>query len=115
MNIDIVDLLLDCDNFGPDAFEQHQLRHRDGRPFTAAEHDLAAQATMVELRALRDYYAKATAHHTAQQQLMAEMADLVKPYFERLGGGANLGQVRDAMTPDEQARLDHIVDRITAG
>lgn len=51
-NAEIVALLKDCENFGADAWESGALRHRDGSPFTEAEHQMVGQATRTELLAM---------------------------------------------------------------
>lgn len=112
VNLDIVDLILDCDEFTPETYAAGQLRHADGRPFTDDEHHLIGQATRAELLAVRDLAAKAADHAREQEAAYRDLYDLVEPYATRCGPGATIQQMRALMTPEDQARLDDIASRI---
>lgn len=112
MNVQIVDLLLGCQNFSPEAYAARELRHGDGRLFTAEEHQLVGKATRAELQAVRDYWAKAAEYHSVQHTALGELTALLRPYFERFGSGATVGELRPLMTPEDRTRLDDIASRI---
>ncbi|WFE44276.1 DUF4326 domain-containing protein [Verrucosispora sp. WMMD1129] len=114
VNLDVVELILDCANLTPEAFTNRELCHRDGRPFSDAEHDLVSRATMAELQAARDHSAKLAEHAREQHALADELATLTRPYFDRFGDGATLGDLRPLMTPDDRGRFDDIVSRMSA-
>lgn len=114
MNMRIVDLLIDCRNFSAEAYAARELRHDDGRLFTAEEHQLVGQATRAEMQAVRDLAAKEAEYHRAQAAALGELAGLLAPYYARFGDGATVGELRQLMTPEDRARLDDITSRIGA-
>ncbi|MFI6329873.1 hypothetical protein ACIBBG_16420 [Micromonospora chersina] len=109
VNMAIVALLLDCQNFGPEAWTARELRHEDGRPFTEDEHQLVGQARRPELQAVRDYFANAALVASEHAEHLRQLAALVQPYMERFGPGTTVADVRALMPPEERARLDELV------
>ena len=114
LNLDIVDLLIDCASFNPEAYAARELRHADGRLFTQEEHHLVGQATRAELQAVHDYWTNAAEHHRQQQATLGDLADLLAPYFTRFGNNATIGELRPLMTPHDRARLDQLTSSISA-
>jgi hypothetical protein len=112
IRMDIVDLLLDCEEFSIEAITENRLRHNDGRPFTEQEAARAGEAGRAELEAVVRYYETAKNYHAAAASDLDALAALTEPYFIQLDLGATLADVRAIMTPQAAAQLDELLSRV---
>ena len=84
----------------------------DGTPFSAAEAELVAGATWPELRAARDLMQSEAEAAQEKATDYGRLADLMRPYLDRLGPGATLQDAMAVMPPAERTEVAELVERL---
>lgn len=85
--------------------------HRDGRPFTDAEHALAGSAVWVDVEAARDLVATEAEFYMSKAADASRVVELLDPYFARFPDGANVGDALAIMPEAERAECIEIMER----
>lgn len=107
---DVVSLLADLD---PDPGQPPATwPHRDGRPLTTEETDLAGSATTGELGAAADYAARVAQHHAERAADLERAHELMAPWFAELGEGATTRDVLRRMPRRERDEVAAILERL---
>ena len=102
---DVVALLVDlepCDLDLPARF------HLDGRPMTEAECDLINEATGPEWEAAADYYRRFGEHAEDMAKAHERLAEIMRPYFDRLSSSATVDDVLPLLTETEREEVDRL-------
>lgn len=86
--------------------------HRDGRPVTPEERDLALSATREELVAVRDYVRRAERYHAERVADFQRVEQLADQYADGLPDGAPMGEIVAQMSEVDRAEFLQIMERL---
>lgn len=86
--------------------------HKDGRPFTAEEQELILDTSILEYEAAKRYMQAKVEYAESSYADSKRLGELLRPYWESHGRHLKAGEIRELMTPEEQAEYDGLVDRM---
>ncbi|MFB7636513.1 hypothetical protein ACFC0M_36995 [Streptomyces sp. NPDC056149] len=109
---EVVVLLTDVDLSRAD--DPSRLFHRDGRPFTAAEHYLLTTLTPEEIAAAKAQTFLEYEWTREINEMKAALANLLMKYSTRLPKGSLVGDAVAIMTDEDYAEYEHLVGIVTA-
>lgn len=86
--------------------------HRDGRPISPEELDLALSATREELVAVRDYALRAEQYHAEKLTAFQRVEQIMAAYADRLAPAATMGEIVAQMSQADRAEFLQIMERL---
>jgi hypothetical protein len=101
---EIVSLLLDV-NYEDGDLDWTGLVHKDGRPFTEAETELAGQARLGELKAVQNYLDNVAEIYQSYSKVMGRVHQVALPYWEVHGADTRLSDLMPLMTEADRVTV----------
>ncbi|MFE6397498.1 hypothetical protein [Streptomyces alboflavus] len=88
--------------------------HRDGRPFTRAEHALLATSTKAEIAAAHTQMRIEAEWQRELDEMKDAFVELLMKYFAKLPKGSVVSDAVEIMTDEDYAEFERLAEIVTA-